>query len=118
MTSGRSAFRTPSSTSRARSTSASTRSSAALLRSRTIPPAGLRRWYGGRLAGTALFLLDKVAASRGGVPVLRGIDLELRDGATALLGPSGAGKSTLLRLLNRLADPDSGTIRFRGEDIR
>src|SRR5207244_13541466 len=32
--------------------------------------------------------------------------------------PSGAGKSTLLRLLNRLADPDSGTVRFRGEDVR
>jgi putative ABC transport system ATP-binding protein len=50
--------------------------------------------------------------------VLRGIDLELDDGATAVLGPSGAGKSTLLRLLNRLADPDSGTIVFHGEDIR
>jgi UDP-glucose/iron transport system ATP-binding protein len=50
--------------------------------------------------------------------VLRGLDLELRDGATALLGPSGAGKSTLLRLLNRLADPDSGTVRYRGQDVR
>jgi putative ABC transport system ATP-binding protein len=39
-------------------------------------------------------------------------------GATAVLGPSGAGKSTLLRLLNRLADPDAGTIRFRGDDVR
>jgi putative ABC transport system ATP-binding protein len=37
---------------------------------------------------------------------------------TALVGPSGAGKSTLLRLLNRLADPDSGTIHYRGRDIR
>jgi len=50
--------------------------------------------------------------------VLRGVSLRLGDGATALLGPSGAGKSTLLRLLNRLADPDSGRILFRGEDIR
>ena len=50
--------------------------------------------------------------------MLRGLDLDVGDGATALLGPSGAGKSTLLRLLNRLADPDSGTVRFRGEDIR
>jgi putative ABC transport system ATP-binding protein len=40
------------------------------------------------------------------------------DGATAILGPSGSGKSTLLRLLNRLADPDSGTVRFRGTDVR
>ena len=50
--------------------------------------------------------------------MLRGLDLDVGDGATALLGPSGAGKSTLLRLLNRLADPDSGMVRFRGEDIR
>jgi putative ABC transport system ATP-binding protein len=35
-----------------------------------------------------------------------------------VLGPSGCGKSTLLRLLNRLADPDAGTVRFHGEDVR
>ena len=35
-----------------------------------------------------------------------------------MLGPSGAGKSTLLRLLNRLADPDEGTVRFEGRDVR
>ncbi|HEV2075802.1 MAG TPA: ATP-binding cassette domain-containing protein, partial [Thermoleophilaceae bacterium] len=36
----------------------------------------------------------------------------------ALQGPSGSGKSTLLRLLNRLADPDRGTVRFLGRDVR
>jgi len=46
------------------------------------------------------------------------VDLTLEPGATALLGPSGAGKSTLLRLLNRLADPDSGAISLHGEDVR
>lgn len=50
--------------------------------------------------------------------MLRGVDLEIGAGATALLGPSGSGKSTLLRLLNRLADPDGGVVRFRGEDVR
>jgi putative ABC transport system ATP-binding protein len=50
--------------------------------------------------------------------VLRGLDLRLGAGATALLGPSGCGKSTLLRLLNRLADPEQGEVRFRGEDVR
>jgi putative ABC transport system ATP-binding protein len=50
--------------------------------------------------------------------VLRGLDLRLGEGATALLGPSGSGKSTLLRLLNRLADPDAGSVRFKGEDVR
>ena len=65
-----------------------------------------------------LFTLDRVSASRAGRPVLRDLSLSIDTGATAVLGPSGAGKSTLLRLLNRLADPDSGTVRFRGEDVR
>jgi putative ABC transport system ATP-binding protein len=50
--------------------------------------------------------------------VLRGVDTRIDAGATALLGPSGSGKSTLLRLLNRLADPDEGTVRFHGTDVR
>jgi putative ABC transport system ATP-binding protein len=50
--------------------------------------------------------------------VLRGVSLAIPAGATALLGPSGSGKSTLLRLLNRLADPDEGCVRFHGDDVR
>src|SRR5918994_894293 len=66
----------------------------------------------------ALFQLDGVSASRGGRPVLRDVGLRIDAGATALLGPSGSGKSTLLRLLNRLADPDGGVVRYRGDDVR
>ncbi len=65
-----------------------------------------------------LFTLEQVTASRGGQPVLDEVDLQIGEGVTALLGPSGSGKSTLLRLLNRLADPDRGSVRFRGEDVR
>ena len=36
----------------------------------------------------------------------------------ALVGPNGAGKSTMVRLLCRLYDPDSGTIKYDGTDIR
>jgi UDP-glucose/iron transport system ATP-binding protein len=50
--------------------------------------------------------------------VLSGVSLAIPSGATAVLGPSGSGKSTLLRLLNRLADPDEGTVRFHGDDVR
>lgn len=49
--------------------------------------------------------------------MLHGIELEIDAGVTALLGPSGSGKSTLLRLLNRLADPDAGRVRFRSDDV-
>ena len=59
-----------------------------------------------------------MTASRAGREVLHDVSATLPDGATALLGPSGSGKSSLLRLLNRLSDPDAGTIRFEGDDVR
>jgi putative ABC transport system ATP-binding protein len=65
-----------------------------------------------------LFELDHVHLSRGGRSVLRDVSLEIEEGANALLGPSGSGKSSLLRVLNRLAEPDSGAVRFHGEDVR
>jgi putative ABC transport system ATP-binding protein len=37
---------------------------------------------------------------------------------TVMVGPSGAGKTTLLRLLNRLDDPDAGTVCLAGRDVR
>jgi putative ABC transport system ATP-binding protein len=58
------------------------------------------------------FELRDVSLSRGGEQVLRGISVEIPPGTTSVVGASGAGKSTLLRLLNRLADPDSGTIAY------
>jgi osmoprotectant transport system ATP-binding protein len=36
----------------------------------------------------------------------------------AVVGPSGSGKTTLLRLINRLAEPDSGGVNVSGEDVR
>jgi putative ABC transport system ATP-binding protein len=50
--------------------------------------------------------------------VLHDVTMRIEPGATALLGPSGSGKSTILRLLNRLADPDTGVVRMDGTDVR
>jgi multiple sugar transport system ATP-binding protein len=56
----------------------------------------------------------KTYPGRGGgdpVPVLRQLDLHVRDGEfLVLVGPSGCGKSTLLRLLAGLEQPSSGEI--------
>ncbi len=52
------------------------------------------------------------------VPVLRGVDLEVRKGVvTTLVGRSGSGKSTLMHLLAALDHPDDGKIYFNGERI-
>lgn len=54
-----------------------------------------------------------------GRAVLRGAAIDVPRGrVTALLAPSGAGKSTLLRCLNRLLEPDRGTVLLDGVDIR
>jgi ATP-binding cassette subfamily B protein len=51
--------------------------------------------------------------------ILSGIDLEVHPGElVALVGPSGAGKSTLVSLLQRLHDPERGTVRVDGLDLR
>jgi polar amino acid transport system ATP-binding protein len=50
--------------------------------------------------------------------VLNGIDLDIVEGdLRVIMGPSGCGKSTLLRCFNRLVEPTSGSIVFKGQNI-
>jgi putative ABC transport system ATP-binding protein len=64
-----------------------------------------------------LFELRDVSLARDGRSVLDSVSAEIHSGATAIVGPSGSGKSTLLRLLNRLTDPDEGSIAYRGRPL-
>ena len=53
-----------------------------------------------------------------GVEVLKGVDLTIHKGdVVCLVGPSGCGKSTFLRCLNRLEEPDAGTVTLEGQEI-
>ena len=72
----------------------------------------------GHPAGAGLTARD-VRIARAGRQVLDGASLTVPAGElTALVAPSGAGKSTLLRCLNRLLEPDEGTIELGGRDVR
>src|ERR1700744_5404017 len=52
-------------------------------------------------------------------PVLNGFDLTVAAGERiALIGPSGCGKSTAVLLLSRFYEPQSGTVRIDGHDVR
>ncbi|MCU1488387.1 MAG: ATP-binding cassette protein [Actinomycetia bacterium] len=66
----------------------------------------------------ALFGFEGVTVAGRDRPRLDHVDGTVPDaGITVLAGPSGAGKSTLLRCCNRLEAPESGIVRFRGDDV-
>ncbi len=51
-------------------------------------------------------------------PVLKGIDFEVKPGeVVCVIGSSGSGKSTLLRCINRLEEPTTGKVFFKGFDV-
>ena len=72
----------------------------------------------GRVQGRVEF--ERVSLSYGGGrPAVHDLSLVAEPGQTvALVGHTGAGKSTAVALLQRLRDPDAGTIRLDGVDIR
>ncbi len=62
--------------------------------------------------------LKSVRKSFGPVDVLKGIDLDVKDGEFVIfVGPSGCGKSTLLRIIAGLEDATSGNILIDGAEV-
>ncbi|MBX3035237.1 MAG: ABC transporter ATP-binding protein [Bdellovibrionaceae bacterium] len=54
----------------------------------------------------------------GELPILRGIDFQIRAGeAVSIVGASGAGKSTLLQILGTLDRPNGGELTFEGRNL-
>ena len=62
--------------------------------------------------------LNKVEKWFGNLQVIKGIDLDIKDGEFVIfVGPSGCGKSTLLRLISGLEETSRGTIEIDGRDV-
>lgn len=62
--------------------------------------------------------LHSIYKSFSGTEVIKGIDLEIKQGETmVLLGLSGSGKTTTLKLINGLILPDEGSITFNGKPL-
>ncbi|MFP5319584.1 MAG: ATP-binding cassette domain-containing protein [Acidimicrobiia bacterium] len=70
---------------------------------------------GPRPPGDVLVEARGLVAGYGGVPVLHGVDLTVREGeVVALLGPNGAGKTTTLRAVSGVLPTMGGTVRALG----
>ena len=66
-----------------------------------------------------MIVFDDVSVARGERGVLKQFSLSVEPGETvALVGASGAGKTTALRLVNRMLEPDAGSVRVDGRDTR
>ncbi|MGW1289477.1 ATP-binding cassette domain-containing protein, partial [Streptomyces sp. NPDC002586] len=77
-----------------------------------------RRPADGELLLETVGLTKSYAGADGELPVLSGIDLQVRAGeVVALLGKSGSGKSTLLRCLAGLVPASSGTVAYKGTPL-
>ena len=69
-------------------------------------------------AAAPVLEIQGVTKSYGGVEVLRGVDLAVREHeAVALIGASGSGKSTLLRCIDLLEEIEDGDVLLDGEVI-
>jgi osmoprotectant transport system ATP-binding protein len=71
------------------------------------------------MTDAAFLEIEGLAKSLGGRAALDGVALSVPAGQfVALVGPSGSGKTTLLKSINRLVEPDAGSVRIEGRDAR
>lgn len=70
------------------------------------------------MSGVSAIEFKGVSKSYGTAQVMNNFHLSIPNGKiVTLIGPSGCGKTTILKMINRLIEPDSGTILVEGKDI-
>ncbi len=67
--------------------------------------------------GDAILSVQELAKHFEGITALDGVSVDVSDGITGLIGPNGAGKTTLFDCITGFQSPDSGAVRFNGEDV-
>lgn len=66
-----------------------------------------------------LLAVDNVGMRFGGFIALQGVTTEFRPGrVTSIIGPNGAGKSTFFNVLSGVLTPSTGSVRFKGVDLK
>ncbi len=71
-------------------------------------------------AGSTMISLEQLTKRYPGQdePAVAALDLAVPEGEiVVLVGPSGCGKTTTMKMINRIIEPSSGTIRLEGEDV-
>lgn len=67
---------------------------------------------------TSFLTVKGLSKNFGGLRAIHDVNLEIgRDEIVGLIGPNGSGKTTLIRLIAGVLRPDTGEVRFKGEDI-
>jgi phospholipid/cholesterol/gamma-HCH transport system ATP-binding protein len=71
-----------------------------------------------RPAGPPKIRFTQLHKQYGGMPVLRGVDLDVPEGCLyGLIGPGASGKSVLLKMITGLVRPDHGHVLVDGRDV-
>jgi polar amino acid transport system ATP-binding protein len=71
-----------------------------------------------KYGGEKMLSIKSLYKRFGSITAVDGLNLEVNKGETVvLMGPSGCGKSTTIRTINRLIEPDGGSILFGGRNI-
>ncbi|MBQ8448263.1 MAG: polyamine ABC transporter ATP-binding protein [Clostridia bacterium] len=70
------------------------------------------------MSNNTIIELKNISKSFDGEPILRSINLEIKDKEfITFLGPSGCGKTTTLRIIGGFENPDEGEVYFLGKKI-